>query len=311
MAARLVEEHAAAAAGDDHRHLAARRRTCGQLGEGAIGGAAGELVDVVEVEQLEADGVADALAAGLHAGVAGGHAADGEERADGVVLREEAVGVGHEDAAAVVAVAHRHLGDGASHRAGDVVGAGEQLDLAGLGHVTGVGLDVVAAGRGATGEGDGAGAPSPALGGGRGGLGGGEQAGLGEVGGVGEAGGVAHHDPDAGAAVAARRELLDPAVVEQRRAVAPVLGEDLGEVTARLQGRPEHPLQHRFLDHRRSSPCRLPRRQGELPTVGGAGSDGASPLDRRAPVCREASGGGLDGGWSSGVAYRRCPSNPA
>ena len=74
MAARLVEQHATAARADDDGHRAARRGPGGELGERPAGGLAGELLDVVAVEQLEADGVADALAAGLHAGVAGGHA---------------------------------------------------------------------------------------------------------------------------------------------------------------------------------------------------------------------------------------------
>ncbi len=96
---------------------------------------AGQLVDVVEVEQLEADGVADALAAGLHAGVAGGHARHGEERLDLVVGGQQAVAVGHQDLAAAVAVAGRHLADGAALGPGGLVGPVEQLDLAGLGHV--------------------------------------------------------------------------------------------------------------------------------------------------------------------------------
>ena len=52
---------------------------------------------------------------------------------------------------------------------------------------------------------------------GGGGLGCGAQTLGGEIGGVREAGGVADHDPDAGAPVATRRQLLDLAVVEHRR----------------------------------------------------------------------------------------------
>ena len=45
-----------------------------ELGERLAGGIAGQLARVELVEQLEADGVADALEPGLHAGVAGGNA---------------------------------------------------------------------------------------------------------------------------------------------------------------------------------------------------------------------------------------------
>ena len=75
--------------------------------------------------------------------------------------------------------------------------------------------------------------------------------GFGEIGGVGEAGGVADDDPDAGATVAARGELLDPAVVEHAVAVAPVLGEDLGELAAGAQRGVEHPFEDGLFDHRR------------------------------------------------------------
>ena len=83
------------------------------------------------------------------------------------------------------------------------------------------------------------------------GLGGGAQALLGQVGGVGEAGGLAHHDPDAGAPVAARGQLLDPAVVEQGRRGPLVLDEDLGEVAAGAEGSAERPLDDRFVEHGR------------------------------------------------------------
>src|SRR3712207_1452544 len=58
---------------------------------------------------------------------------------------------------------------------------------------------------------------------------------FGEVGGVGEAGGLADDDPDARAAIAARRELLDPAVVEGGGRAAAVLDEHLGEVAPRAE----------------------------------------------------------------------------
>ena len=61
--------------------------------------------------------------------------------------------------------------------------------------------------------------------------------GLRQVGGVGEAGGLADDHPDPGAALAARGQLLDPAVVEPGGRAAPVLGEHLGE-TRRLSATP-------------------------------------------------------------------------
>ena len=82
-------------------------------------------------------------------------------------------------------------------------------------------------------------------GGRRGRLGGRAQAGLGEVGGVGEAGGVARDDADAGAAVAAAGDLLDPAVVEAGRRRALVLDEHLGELAAGAQRRRQHPFRAR------------------------------------------------------------------
>ena len=132
--------------------------------------------------------------------------------------------------------------------AGGLVGAGQQLDLGGLGDVLGIGLDVVrrerrrwrvsddrARAAAATAR-----RPRPPLRPRR------ARPGLGQVGGVGEAGGVADDDADAGAAVAAGGELLDLAVVEQGRRRALVLGEDLGEVAAGVQGRAEHAADHVF-----------------------------------------------------------------
>ena len=60
-------------------------------------------------------------------------------------------------------------------------------------------------------------------------------------------------DPDAGAAVAARRELLDLAVVEQRRRRALVLDEHLGELAAGAERRRQGPLDHGFFEHAASS----------------------------------------------------------
>ncbi len=248
----------------------------------------GQLVDVVEVEQLEADGVADALAPGLHAGVAGGHARHREERLHLVVRRQQAVAVGHQDAAAAVAVAGRHLADGAALLAGDLVGPGEQLDLAGLGHVAGVDLDDVGRGRGLAGEVDRAGAAAAPAGSGGRGLGRGGEAGLGEIGGVGEAGGVADHDPDAGPAVAARRELLDLAVVEQRGRRALVLDEDLGEVAAGAQRGAQGSADHGLFDHAWVLLSRRALWPGAR--AGHSGGSGDSDPDRRTDASRQGRG---------------------
>ena len=75
------------------------------------------------------------------------------------------------------------------------------------------------------------------------------QARLGQVGGVRVAGGLAPHDPDPGAALAARHQLLDLAVVEAGAGRAPVLGEHLGEVAAAAQGRGEGAFEDGGFDH--------------------------------------------------------------
>ena len=69
---------------------------------------------------------------GLHAGVADRDALHDEAGAHLVVLDEQAVGVGDEDAAAGVGVADAHLADRVALGAGGVVGALQHLDLAGL-----------------------------------------------------------------------------------------------------------------------------------------------------------------------------------
>ena len=92
---------------------------------------------------------------------------------------------------------------------------------------------------------------------------------VGQVGGVGEAGGLADHDPDAGAAVAARGQLLDPAVVEHGRRRPLVLDEHLGEVAAGAEGGGQRALDDGVVEH------------GRPPEVGGDGTVGRV-LDRPA-----------------------------
>ena len=284
VAAGLVEQHAAAALADDHRHLAAGGGPGGQLGDGPLGGLAGQLLDVVAVEQLEADGVADAAPAGLHAGVAGGDHADREQRADLVVLGQQAVAVGHEDPPAAVAVAGADLGDGA------VGGRGRPRRPGAAARPCGPWGRPRAGARRPTGcvvgcrvEGDRAGAAPAALRGrGPAASAAAEQPGLGQVGGVGEAGGVARHDPDAGAPVAARGQLLDPAVVED----APT---------------------------RTACPRRTPRRS-RRPSAArrrGPGRRTASSITGSPFIGDGEFGRAVEPVTASGVSYRRCPSIPA
>ena len=93
---------------------------------------AGDVLDGMALEDLEALGAGERLVPGLHAGVAVGDADDVEAGPDLVVLGEEAVGVRDEDATAAVAAADLDLRDGVAGGACGVVGPGEELELAGL-----------------------------------------------------------------------------------------------------------------------------------------------------------------------------------
>ncbi len=176
-----------------------------------------------------------------------GHARDAEARADLVVGDEDAVAVGDLDAPAPVAVGRRHLGDGVPAGACRLVGLDEELDLAGLGDVLGeLATSFLVTRRRCSSATTRA---APALAGdGGGGLGGGEQTAFGQVGGVGVARRLPHDHPDAAPAVAARRELLDPAVVEHGGGGLAVLDEHLGELSAALERAAEHTLDDRGLD---------------------------------------------------------------
>ena len=59
-----------------------------------------DVLDAVALEDLEAFGAGQRLVAGLHARVAVGDAGDVEARADLVVLGQQALGVGDQDAGA-------------------------------------------------------------------------------------------------------------------------------------------------------------------------------------------------------------------
>ena len=82
VAARLVEQDAAAAPGQDHGQLARRSGPGRQLGQGPAGGQLGQLLDRDLVEQLEPHGAGRRLEPGLQAGVARGHARDREAGPD-------------------------------------------------------------------------------------------------------------------------------------------------------------------------------------------------------------------------------------
>ena len=100
--------------------------------ERAVGGGAGDLLGLDLVEELEPDRPPGRLHAGLHPGVADRDALHHEAGADLVVLGEQAVGVGDEDAAPRVGVRGAHLTDRVGPGAGRGVGALEHLDLARL-----------------------------------------------------------------------------------------------------------------------------------------------------------------------------------
>ncbi len=191
MAACLVEQHTTAARADDHRHRPRRRRSSGQLEQRPASGLAGQVLDVVVVEQLEADSAPERLVAGLHAGVAAGDGHHREERAHLVVFGEQAIGVGDQDPTASVGIASRDLADGPAGRARSVVRATQQVDLAALADGLGQNLDRRRPLRLLTGElhlADTAPAASRRRGGR---LGCGAEPLVGEISGVGEAGRVA------------------------------------------------------------------------------------------------------------------------
>ena len=210
---------------------------------------AGELLDVVAVEQLEADRVPDRLVAGLHAGVAARDCAHAEQRLDLIVLGEQAVAVRDEDAAPAVAVRGRHLHDRRARGPSRGVGALQQLDLDGLRDGLGRGDHLVRPVHGSPREIDDPRSAAAAAGRGARGLGRGEQPALGQIGRVRVSGGLTDDDTDAGAAVAAGAQLLDLPVVERRARRSAILREHLREVTTVTQRGTEHLLEDGFLDH--------------------------------------------------------------
>ncbi len=108
-----------------------------------------------------------------------------------------------------------------------------------------------------------------------------------EIGGVREAGRIAPNDAQAGAPVATGDELLDPTVVETTARRAPILDEDLREITAAAQRVVERGLQHIVFDQG-SSHVRLENLTGVVRS------------ERRvAPTCRVGAGLPMVSGWGS------------
>jgi hypothetical protein len=79
-------------------------------------------------------------------------------------------------------------------------------------------------------------------------FGGGQKAPFGEVGSMRVAGGLPHDHADPGTAVTARRQFLDPAVVEHGGGGVAVLDEHLGKFSAALECGTEHALDDGRLD---------------------------------------------------------------
>ena len=127
--ARLVKQDPTASALEDDGQDARRRRARPKLGDGPSGSLLSDLLHGVFVEHLVAEGVSDAVEAGLQAAVAGRDARHEQPGSDAVVVCQQSVRVRHQDAAPAVAVAGTHLNDGPSRRTGGVVGLEQQVDL--------------------------------------------------------------------------------------------------------------------------------------------------------------------------------------
>ena len=215
-------------------------------------GELGELLDRHLVEELEADGPCGRLVPGLQPGVADRHARHGEAGARLVVRDEQPVRVGHQDLAARPAAARLDLGDRVARATGRLVGPAEQFEglrlrperrerpsvtpsqsSASRERADRDGLAPAAAPR----------RPPTPRSAAR------SRPRLGEVGGVGEPGRLARDHPDARTALPARRELLDPSVVEARSRGRPVLGEHLRELAAVAERLGQHPFEHGGIDH--------------------------------------------------------------
>ena len=158
-----------------------------------------------------------------------------EQGANLIVLSQQPVAVGDENATSAVAVASADLGDRVADRAGLIVGSGQQLDLgclrdrlrkrADFDVAAGVlPLEIYFADSTAT-----------ALGGRSSCLGRGAKARFTQVGGMRESGGFSCDNTNTRTTISPGRQFLDPPVVEERRRRALVLDEHLGKVGASKQ----------------------------------------------------------------------------
>ena len=240
VTARLVEQHAAAARSDHHRHLAGRRGAGRELGERPLRGGAGQLLDVVASNSSKPT-VRPTLSRPVCMPVSPDAtrrprtacAPGRRRRAARRSWRPGSAGGCRRSSPTTCVMAPPADRAASSARASSstllafATSAGLHLGRAG----------VVDLGRGQRHH------PCAAAaipGRGRRGRGRRREPGRRQVGGVREPGGLADDDPDAGAAVAPGRQLLDPAVVEEGRRRALVLGEDLGEVAPGPQRLGQH-----------------------------------------------------------------------
>ncbi|CCM66003.1 hypothetical protein BN381_90074 [Candidatus Microthrix parvicella RN1] len=261
VAARLVEHHATTPRTDHHGAGARWRRTGVQLDDRPAGGTLGQLLHAVVVKQLKSDRVADALASGLHAGVAVGHRRHRKQRAYLVVGRQHTIGVGHLNTAPAVPVAGRNLTDRRSGRPGRAIGPTEQFHLGAGGHVAREQAHHRRVGRLHRRELHHGGAALAVAGSGSGSAGCCIQALGAQVGGVGETRGFPHHHPNSGAPVATGGHILHPAVVEDRRGGTSILHEHLGKLGTAGQAGGQNLGQGGLFNHGRCS--RSGAEQGE------------------------------------------------
>ena len=265
MAARFVEQHAARTPLEHHRQLPDGRRTRPQHRERALSRDTSHFFGVDLVEELEADAATGRFHPGLHAGVGNRHAVHHEPGAHRVVLDEQAVGVGDEDAAPGVGVTDADLADRVTLAARSLVGALEHFGLASLRDGLRKDPDLVRALDVAPFERDDVRFSRCAARRSRSGRGGLTQPVFAQIGGVRVSSGVAADDADARSALAARNQLLDLGVVEASRGHPTIFGEHLGEVATVAQCGVQRAFENCFLDHFVTSVRKSPRqaRTGE------------------------------------------------
>ena len=203
------------------------------------------------VEQLEADRPTGRLHPRLHPGVAVGDAVHEEARPHLVVFGEEAVGVGHEDPSSGVGIRGAHLEDRVALGPRRIVGPSQEVGLARLLDGLGQDLHLVRTRCVLTRQRDDVGRPGVTTRRGCCRLGRITQTVFAEVSGVGEAGRRAANDTDPCAPLPARHHLLHPAVVEPGGGGAPILHEDLGEITAVAQRRAQRAIEDGLVDQLR------------------------------------------------------------